>query len=205
MTRLALPAGPWRLVTGSDDGTVRVWSISQRSSVAMIQNKANVCSVQFSPTNANVVAFGSADYKVYAYDLRHTQRPLVTLAGHRKAVSYVRWTGADQIVSASTDNTLKLWDVKRGVVGGSAGAGGSGTDMAAGGGSSSQSACIRTFAGHSNQKNFVGMDVALDGHIACGSEDNTVCLYARQVLADIARHVIDTHVEVAFLGLKGIL
>jgi len=46
---------------------VRVWSISQRSSVAVIQNKANVCSVQFSPMNANVVAFGSADYKVGAY------------------------------------------------------------------------------------------------------------------------------------------
>ena len=72
---------PTRLVSGSDDGTVRVWSISQRNSPLVIQNKANVCSVQFSPVNANVVAFGSADYKIYAYDLRHTLRPLVTLTG----------------------------------------------------------------------------------------------------------------------------
>jgi WD40 repeat protein len=28
--------------------------------------------------------------------------------------------GADQIVSASTDNTLKLWDVKRGMLNGGA-------------------------------------------------------------------------------------
>jgi WD40 repeat protein len=46
-------------------------------------------------------------------------------------------------------------------------------------GSGGNSACIRTFTGHQNQKNFVGMSVAPDGHIACGSEDNTVCLYAR--------------------------
>jgi protein suppressor of PHYA-105 1 len=61
---------PTRLVSGSDDGTVRVWSISQRRSPMVIHSKANVCSVQFNPANANVVAFGSADYKTYVYDLR---------------------------------------------------------------------------------------------------------------------------------------
>ena len=47
--------------------------------------------------------------------LRHASRPLVTLSGHRRAASYVRWMGGDKIVTASTDNTLKLWDVKRGM------------------------------------------------------------------------------------------
>ena len=144
---------PTRLVSGSDDGTVRVWSISQATSVSCIRQRANVCSVQFSPVNANVVAFGSADYKIYAYDLRHTSRPLVTLSGHKKAVSYVRWMGGDLIVSASTDNTLKLWDVKRGMVGDknefASGTGGGLFDPG-----SERSACSRTFRGHLNQKNF---------------------------------------------------
>ncbi len=39
------------------------------------------------------------------------QVPLVQVCGHSRAVSYVRWLGADRLVSASTDNCLKLWDV----------------------------------------------------------------------------------------------
>jgi len=35
----------------------------------------------------------------------------VQVCGHSRAVSYVRWLGADRLVSASTDNCLKLWDV----------------------------------------------------------------------------------------------
>ena len=38
--------------------------------------------------------------------------PLSVLAGHGKTVSYVRFMGGDNLVSASTDKTLKLWDVK---------------------------------------------------------------------------------------------
>ena len=36
------------------------------------------------------------------------------IGGHAKAVSYVRWMGGNALVSASTDNALKVWDVARG-------------------------------------------------------------------------------------------
>ena len=39
--------------------------------MACIDSKANVCSVQFSPVNSNLMAFGSANYRVYLYDLRN--------------------------------------------------------------------------------------------------------------------------------------
>lgn len=61
---------PTRFLSGSDDGTVRLWSIADESAVACIDSKANVCSVQFSPTDSNLMAFGSANYRVYLYDLR---------------------------------------------------------------------------------------------------------------------------------------
>lgn len=39
-------------------------------------------------------------------------RPLAVIAGHNRAVSYVRFMGASQLATASTDNTLKLWDIQ---------------------------------------------------------------------------------------------
>ena len=74
-------------------------------------------------------------------------------AGHRKAVSYVRFIAGSEVVSASTDSTLRLWDVR------SLGA-------------------LRNFSGHTNEKNFVGLSVDQD-FIACGSETNE----ARALLA----------------------
>ena len=175
---------PTLLASGGDDGAVKLWSLSQRECVGTIQRRANVCSVQFSPDSAHVLAYGAVDGKIYVHDQRHLARPLATLAGHRKAVSYVRWMGADRIVSSSTDNTLRLWDVKRSMMAERDGFGASEGNLF---GESSSGACSRVFAGHANQKNFVGLSVAPDGHIACGSEDNSVCLYARCVPTPIAR------------------
>jgi hypothetical protein len=44
-----------------------------QNAAAAIDAKANVCSVQFSPTDANLMAFGGANYRTYLYDLRHIQ------------------------------------------------------------------------------------------------------------------------------------
>lgn len=66
---------PTRFASGGDDGTVRLWSMREYASTATIDTKANVCSVQLSPHNANLLAFGSANYRVYLYDLRKVPLP----------------------------------------------------------------------------------------------------------------------------------
>lgn len=80
--RHALPqTDPTRFVSGSDDGTVRLWSVREEAPVAAIDAKANVCSVQFSPLSSHLLAFGSSNYRVYLYDLRAMKvgsRPLMT-------------------------------------------------------------------------------------------------------------------------------
>lgn len=83
----------------------------QAASIGTIKRKANVCCVQFPTDSGRSLAFGSADHKVYYYDLRNLKAPLFTFVGHNKTVSYVKFVDATSFVSSSTDNTLKLWDL----------------------------------------------------------------------------------------------
>ena len=101
---------PSRLASGSDDCFVKIWSTKMSRSCVTIDNRANICSVRFSPTNANILAFGSAgiswfmfthlDHHVHVYDLRKIDQPLNLLKGHKKAVSYIRFNGSDELLSA---------------------------------------------------------------------------------------------------------
>ncbi|CAH8362773.1 unnamed protein product [Eruca vesicaria subsp. sativa] len=157
------PSDPTKFVSGSDDCSVKLWSVNEKRSLGTIWSPANVCCVQFSAYSNHLLAFGSADYRVYCYDLRYVKNPWCTLAGHEKAVSYVKFMDSETIVSASTDNSLKLWNLNK-------------TNSSG----LSPGACSLTYKGHTNQKNFVGLSV-LDGYIACGSETNEVYSYYRSL------------------------
>ncbi|OVA06388.1 Protein kinase domain [Macleaya cordata] len=161
---------PTKFASGSDDASVKLWSINEQKCISTIKSIANVCCVQFSAHSTHLLAFGSADYKTYCYDLRFTRIPWCTLAGHGKAVSYVKFLDPETLISASTDNTLKLWDLNKTSADGV-----------------STSACSLTLSGHTNEKNFVGLSVS-DGYIACGSETNEVYAYYRSLPMPITSH-----------------
>ncbi|KAK6935492.1 WD40 repeat [Dillenia turbinata] len=144
--------------------------IVKKNCLGTIRNIANVCCVQFSAHSAHLLAFGSSDYKIYCYDLRNARAPWCTLAGHDRAVSYVRFLDSGTLVSASTDSTLKIWDLSKTSSHGF-----------------SMNACHLTLRGHTNEKNFVGLTVA-DGYIACGSETNEVYAYYRSLPMPITSH-----------------
>lgn len=144
------------MASGSDDGTVKLWSLNQDHSVATLETRANVCCVKFNPTSAYHLAFGSADQDVHYYDIRHFTKPLAVFRGHKKAVSYVKFLNGQQIISASTDSQLKCWNVDEPPV------------------------ASRTFQGHLNEKNFVGLTTNGE-YIACGSEDNAVYIYYKSL------------------------
>ncbi|KAI3453791.1 hypothetical protein Pfo_010454 [Paulownia fortunei] len=161
---------PTKLASGSDDRLVKIWSINDKNSLCTIRNNANVCCVQFSAHSSHLLAFSSADYKTYCYDLRNVSTPWCILAGHEKAVSYAKFLDAGTLVSASTDNTLKIWDLKK-----------------TSSNCLSRDACILTLRGHTNEKNFVGLSVA-DGYITCGSETNEVFAYYKSLPMPITAH-----------------
>ena len=151
------------LASGSDDARVKLWSTNVAHSVASLEAKANVCCVKFNPNSCYHLAFGSADHCVHYYDLRSTKAPLCLFRGHRKAVSYVKFLGSDSLVSASTDSQLKLWSLDSG-------------EYSSASNESNVVSCKRSFHGHVNEKNFVGL--ATDGDfLTCGSENNSLYVY----------------------------
>ncbi|XP_066915253.1 E3 ubiquitin-protein ligase COP1-like [Clytia hemisphaerica] len=157
---------PNLLASGSDDAKVKLWATNMEHSVATLEAKANVCCVKFNPATKYHIAFGSADHCVHYYDLRNPKKSLAVLKGHRKAVSYAKFLDSNQIVSASTDSQLKLWDVKRGH-------------------------CVKSYKGHSNEKNFVGLATNGD-YIACGSENNSLYCYYKGVSKQLLTFKFDT-------------
>lgn len=155
------------LASGSDDTRVKLWSLNNEHSIATLEAKANVCCVKFNPKSSCHLAFGSADHHVHYYDLRHMTKPLCVFKGHKKAVSYVKFLNTNEIISASTDSQLKLWNVNQ------------------------PPYCLRSFVGHVNEKNFVGL--ATDGdYIACGSEDNSLYIYYKGLSKQLFNFKIDS-------------
>ncbi|XP_039737353.1 E3 ubiquitin-protein ligase COP1 isoform X6 [Pteropus medius] len=157
---------PKLLASGSDDAKVKLWSTNLDNSVASIEAKANVCCVKFSPSSRYHLAFGCADHCVHYYDLRNTKQPIMVFKGHRKAVSYAKFVSGEEIVSASTDSQLKLWNVGKPY-------------------------CLRSFKGHINEKNFVGLASNGD-YIACGSENNSLYLYYKGLSKTLLTFKFDT-------------
>ncbi|KAK9676554.1 hypothetical protein RND81_11G084700 [Saponaria officinalis] len=153
---------PSMLVSGSDDCKVKVWCTRQEASVLNINMKANICSVKYNPGSSYHVAVGSADHHIHYYDLRNASQALHVFGGHKKTVSYVKFLSTTELASASTDNTLRLWDVKDNLP-------------------------VRTFKGHTNEKNFVGL-TANSEYISCGSETNEVCVYHKEICKPMAWH-----------------
>jgi WD40 repeat protein len=163
----------------------------------------------------DILQVGSADHHIHYYDLRNISQPLYVFSGHRKAVSYVKFLSSNELASASTDSTLRLWDVKDNLA-----VSYDGTFQErkysplnkAVVSLLSMEMCLhlcctifhfspwrfdlepistnfqismillffqlRTFRGHTNEKNFVGLTVNSE-YIACGSETNEVFVYHR--------------------------
>ncbi|EXB77009.1 E3 ubiquitin-protein ligase COP1 [Morus notabilis] len=153
---------PAMLVSGSDDCKVKIWCTRQEASVLNIDMKANICSVKYNPGSSIYVAVGSADRHIHYYDLRNISQPLHVFSGHMKAVSYVKFLSNTELASASTDSTLRLWDVKDNLP-------------------------LCTYRGHTNEKNFVGLTVNSE-YISCGSETNEVFVYHKAISKPMACH-----------------
>ncbi|KAJ4463038.1 putative Notchless protein [Paratrimastix pyriformis] len=102
-----------RLVTGSDDFTLCLWTpTSTKVPVQrMTGHQQLVNCVAFSPNGA-LIASASFDKSVRLWD-GFTGRFIATFRGHMGPVYQVRWSGDSRmLVSGSRDSTVKVWNAK---------------------------------------------------------------------------------------------
>ncbi|KAF6299250.1 notchless-like protein 1 [Rhinolophus ferrumequinum] len=105
--------GPERLVSGSDDFTLFLWSPAEdkKPLARMTGHQALINQVLFSP-DSRIVASASFDKSIKLWDGR-TGKYLASLRGHVAAVYQIAWSADSRLlVSGSSDSTLKVWDVK---------------------------------------------------------------------------------------------
>jgi ribosome biogenesis protein YTM1 len=85
-----------KMASGSWDGVIKVWSASPE------EDKLDA---KLSEPEG---AVGGAPPKP------RTRVPVMSLAGHRESVSAIGWMGPQELISASWDHTLKIWDLEAG-------------------------------------------------------------------------------------------
>lgn len=104
-----------RIVTASNDRTVRIWEASNGHLVhVLIGHKFVVQSAYFSPDDKHIVsASWDKTIKIWNAQSGDLER---TLTGHSNSVLCATYSpNSKQIASASSDHTIMIWDVKTGL------------------------------------------------------------------------------------------
>ena len=109
----AYAAGPRRLLTASDDCTLRLWDAATGMQLtSWTAHRGFVLGCAFAP-GGRTIASCSDDETVRLWDAAGVK--LCTLRKHRAAVNTVHWADLREptLVSASADRTVRVWDAAR--------------------------------------------------------------------------------------------
>jgi WD40 repeat protein len=116
VSSVALSSDGSRIVSGSDDRTVRIWDAASGTVQHTLEGHTyRVTSVAFSSDGLRIVS-GSADETVRIWDaasgtVQHTMK------GHTEEVTSVAFSSDGlRIVSGSDDRTVRIWDAASGTV-----------------------------------------------------------------------------------------
>ena len=104
-----------RLVTGSFDGSVRIWDLSTQTLLETIGvggGDAGVDSVAVSPDGA-LIAAGMTDGSAGVWDIASQRK--TTLSGHTGRVWTVAFSpDSERLATGSADTTIRVWDLDTG-------------------------------------------------------------------------------------------
>ncbi|KAL0322758.1 UNVERIFIED_CONTAM: U5 small nuclear ribonucleoprotein [Sesamum angustifolium] len=103
--------GPPLIVSGSDDGTAKLWDMRQRGSVQSFPDKYQITAVSFSDASDKIYT-GGIDNDVKVWDLRRTD-PVMKLQGHQELITGMQLSpDGSYLLTNSMDCTLRIWDMR---------------------------------------------------------------------------------------------
>lgn len=145
-----------RIVTGSDDYSMFLWSPEEKTQpvTRLTGHNQLVNHVMFSP-NTMFIASGSFDKSIKLWN-GHTGKFICNFFGHIAAIYQISWSADSKFVlSASKDSTVKIWNVKS---------------------EKSTKSCRHTLPGHADEVYCI--DWSPDGlNAASGSKDKRVNIW----------------------------
>ena len=102
-----------RLASGSEDRTIRIWSLSSHHLVQTLVSTANIYSMSL--VSYNYLACGTSDGQIRIFNLNNGECTK-TIIGHRGQVIALELAPSHLLASVSTDRSVKLWNVTSGEV-----------------------------------------------------------------------------------------
>lgn len=98
-------------VSGSYDGTLRIWDLAQQDSMRVLEgHSSDVLDVAWSP-NGIYIASGSADLTTLIWSAE-TGEVVYRLRGHTDGIRSLDWFhDGSRLVTGSLDGTIRIWDI----------------------------------------------------------------------------------------------
>lgn len=176
------PRGAPLVVSGSDDGTAKLWDLRRKGCVATFPDKFQITAVAFA-ADADRFYSGGVDNELKVWDLRSDAEPLMVLPGHTDTVTGIAASpdGAHVLTNAM-DCTLRMWDMRP---------------------YAPQDRCVKYFTGHQHnfEKTLLKCAWSPDGRkVSAGSSCHNVFVWdadSRRLLYKLPGH-LGTVNEVAF-------
>ncbi|KAJ2933545.1 hypothetical protein H1R20_g3565, partial [Candolleomyces eurysporus] len=106
-----------RIVSGSLDGTIRIWDMETGAQVGepLLGHRGDINSVAISPDGKLIVS-GSDDETIRVWDAETGMQVGESLEGHERLVLSVAFSrDGKRIVSGSGDSTIRIWDAETGM------------------------------------------------------------------------------------------
>ncbi|XP_031481776.1 uncharacterized protein LOC116251570 [Nymphaea colorata] len=164
--------GPPLVVSGSDDGTAKLWDLRQRGALQTFPDKYQTTAVSFSDASDKIFT-GGIDNVVKVWDLRRNEVTM-TLQGHTDMITGMQLSpDGSYLLTNSMDCSLRIWDMRP---------------------YAPQNRCVKFLSGHQHnfEKNLLKCSWSPDGSkVTAGSADRMVYIWdttSRRILYKLPGH-----------------